>query len=88
LVPFTVKVKAPLPAVALEGTRDVIVGTGFSGGVMVKSRLFDVPPPGAGLKTVTATVAALRISLAPNPSVLALAMSSAEIEAVSWVLLT
>ena len=49
-LPFTVRVNAAPPAVAVEGLRDVSVGAGL---LMAKAELPDVPPPGAGLKTAT-----------------------------------
>lgn len=71
-VPFTVKVNAAPPAVAPLGERDVIVGAGL---FTVKVDEADVPPPGAGLVTVTGNVPALP-------------MSAAVIDAVSCVALT
>jgi hypothetical protein len=50
LVPFTVKVNVPRPAVLDEGLRLEIVGVGL---LTVKVRLPDVPPPGSGLVTDT-----------------------------------
>ena len=75
LVPFTVRVKAAPPAVAELGLRPVVVGTGLSGTLIVNVWAFEVPPPGAGLKTVTLAVPAT-------------AMSAALIDAVSCVALT
>ncbi len=72
LVPFTVRVKADPPAVADEGLRPVIVGNGL---LMVKVCAPEVPPPGAGLETVTLTVPAV-------------VMSEAGIDAVNCVALT
>lgn len=72
LVPLTVRVKAAPPAVALVGESEVIVGARL---LTVKLVAVDVPPPGAGFVTVT-------------PSVPAVAMSAAVIEAVTWVALT
>jgi len=63
-VPYTAKEKAAPPAVALEGTSEARVGTGLPRGLMVKFRLFEVPPPGAGLNTVTWAVPPVEISLA------------------------
>ena len=60
-VPFTVSVKALPPAVTEEGVIDVVVGTGL---LIVKVCPPDVPPPGAGLNTVTLAVPALAISAA------------------------
>ena len=70
LVPFTVRVKPAPPAVADVGLRLVVVGTGLSGTLIVKVWELEVPPPGVGLKTVTLAVPAV-------------AMSAAEIEAVT-----
>jgi hypothetical protein len=57
-VPFTVSVKAALPSKAVVGEMVVIAGVGF---VMVKVAEADVPPPGAGLVTVTPGVPAVEI---------------------------
>jgi hypothetical protein len=61
LVPFTVRVNAAPPAVALEGESEVAVGSGF---LMVNVRAFDVPPPGVGFTTVTNAVPPVAMSLA------------------------
>ena len=58
-VPFTVKVNAAPPAVAPFGERVEIVGAGL---LMVNVCAPEVPPPGAGLVTVTGTVPAVAIS--------------------------
>jgi hypothetical protein len=50
LVPLTVNVNAPEPALAVVGEIDVVVGTGL---FTVNATEFEVPPPGAGLVTVT-----------------------------------
>ena len=50
LVPFTVMVKAASPTFLLVGEMLVVVGTGL---FTVRTCGFDVPPPGAGLMTVT-----------------------------------
>jgi hypothetical protein len=71
-VPFTVRVNAAPPAVAPFGDSEVIVGAGL---LIVKVCAPEVPPPGAGLVTVTFT----------GPAV---AMSAAVIEAVTCVALT
>ena len=60
-VPFTVRVKAGPPAVALAGLRLVIVGTGL---LMGKGTGLEVPPPGEGLKAVTLAVPAEAMSAA------------------------
>jgi len=59
-VPFTVKVNAAPPIMALIGETLVMVGVGLIGAglTMVKGTAFEVPPPGAGLVTVTAAVPA------------------------------
>jgi hypothetical protein len=72
LLPFTVSVKAGPPAVAEAGLRPVVVGTGLLAALIVKVWAFEVPPPGAGLNTVTVAVPAVT-------------MSEAVIAAVSWV---
>ena len=71
-VPFTVKVNDPPPAVALGGESDLVVGIGLS---IVNVSGADVPPPGAGLVTVTMAVPAV-------------AMSAAVIMAVTFVAFT
>ena len=60
-VPFTVRVKAAVPAVALDGERELMVGIGLAA-LMVNAALLEVPPPGAGLNTVTWPVPAEAIS--------------------------
>ena len=65
LPPFTVKVNGVPPAVALEGVIIVMVGIGFGIELIVNiAGGEDVPPPGAGLETVTAAVLAVAMSLA------------------------
>ena len=72
LVPFTVRGKAASPAVLLVGFKLVVVGTGLVL-LMVNVRAgVEVPPPGAGLNTVT-------------PAVPTEVMSDAVMEAVSCV---
>src|SRR4029453_5044438 len=54
--PFTVRVKPGPPALTAFGCRLVSMGTGLSppdGGVTLKKSVFDVPPPGAEVTTVT-----------------------------------
>ena len=70
---MTVRVNPDPPAVALEGLRLVRTGTGFSG-FIVKVNALEMPPPGAGLNTVTDA----------DP---ATAMSAAVIDAVNWLAL-
>lgn len=57
-VPLTVKVKAPLPSIVLLGEIVVTVGTGLGCGFTLNARAGEVPPPGAGLVTVTCAVEA------------------------------
>ncbi len=59
-LPFTVSVKAEPPAVRDKGLKFEIVGAG--GSVIVKLWAFEVPPPGAGLNTVTLAVPAAAMS--------------------------
>jgi len=63
-LPFTVKVKAVVPAMAEGGASEVIDGAGLFGGLMVKLVLPEAPPPGAGLNTVTWAVADAAMSVA------------------------
>ena len=72
-VPLTVRLNAGPPTLALDGLRLVIVGAGLL--LIEKVAALDVPPPGAGLKTVTLA----------DPAV---AMSAAGMLAVSRVSLT
>ena len=71
---MTVRVNAELPIVALAGESAVIEGAGLLA-VIVKLCAFEVPPPGAGVNTVTLALPAL-------------VSSAAEIGAVSWEALT
>jgi hypothetical protein len=72
-VPVAVNVNAAPPAVALVGEIELSVGTGFVAAIVNVTEP-DVPPPGVGLKTVTAAVPVA-------------AMSLAGMAAWSWVLL-
>ena len=62
-VPVVDSVKAAPPANALVGAIEVSVGAGFVA-VIVNVTELDVPPPGVGLKTVTAAVPVAVMSLA------------------------
>jgi hypothetical protein len=62
-VPVAVNVNAAPPAVAVAGEIELSVGTGFVA-VIVNVAEPDVPPPGVGLKTVTAAVPVAAMSLA------------------------
>src|SRR5258708_7171592 len=72
LVPVTVSVKAALPADVLVGDSVESVGDGL---VTLNVCAAEVPPPGAGVTTVTDAIAAV-------------ARSEAGMAAVSWVALT
>jgi len=72
-VPVRVNVKAAPPAVAEVG--EIKVSVGPAAALIVKDTVADVPPPGAGFVTVTFAVPAV-------------AISAAEIAAVSCVALT
>src|SRR5712691_4962441 len=61
-VPFTVSVNAGPPAGADAGLSPVVVGSGLGAEEMVKVCAFDVPPPGAGLNTVTDAVPIVAMS--------------------------
>ncbi|MGH2506136.1 MAG: hypothetical protein ACRDHZ_01740 [Ktedonobacteraceae bacterium] len=61
--PLTVNVNAPLPADAEAGLSEIRDGTGLDDWI-VKTNALDVPPPGAGLTTVTTAVPAVATSLA------------------------
>jgi hypothetical protein len=62
-VPVAVSVKAAPAAAALVGEIELSVGTGFVA-VIVNVTEPEVPPPGVGLKTVTAAVPVAAMSLA------------------------
>ena len=57
LAPLTVRVKLLLPTTFDDGEIELIVGTGFL--PTTNDFAFEVPPPGAGLKTVTLNVPAV-----------------------------
>src|SRR5580698_6816985 len=59
--PYTSIVNAALPALMLDGFSDVRLGTGL---LMLNVFALEVPPPGAGLSTVTLAVPAAAMSLA------------------------
>ena len=61
LLPLTVNENAALPAWELDGLKLLMTGTGL---LMTKFTAVEVPPPGAGLTTVTADVPAVAISTA------------------------
>ena len=61
-VPFTVSVKAAPPATAELGFMDAAVGEGLP---MAKVSALEVPPPGAGVETVTEAVPPAAMSALP-----------------------
>src|SRR5437660_138860 len=63
-VPLTIRVKPAVPALALLGDSELIVGTRLGGMLIVNVRALDVPPPGLGEKTRTAAVPAIARSAA------------------------
>jgi len=78
-VPFTVKVKAAPPLVALVGDNVVIVGTGL---FTANSELAEVPPPGAGFATVTLKFPAVTISAAVINAVTCVALTKVVVAGV------
>jgi len=72
-VPFTVSVKAAPPIAALAGERVVIVGIGL---FTANGEFPDVPPPGAGLVTVTLNVPAVAMSPAVMDAVICVAFTN------------
>jgi len=73
-VPVRVNVKAPPPAVAEVGAIKVSVGPAAA--LIVKDTVADVPPPGAGLVTVTFAVPAVAISAAVIAAVSCVALTN------------
>src|ERR1700687_1909081 len=71
-VPLTVSVNPAPPAVVLFGESVVIVGIGL---VTAKFIVFDVPPPGAGLVTVTGNVPTTAMSAAAIDAVICVALT-------------
>jgi hypothetical protein len=72
-VPVRVNVKAAPPVVAEVGAIEVSAGAETA--LIVKDRFADVPPPGAGLVTVTAAVPAVAISAAVIAAVSCVALT-------------
>ena len=73
-VPVIVSVKHAPPTVAEVGAIEVSVGA--ETGLMVNDRVPDVPPPGAGLVTVTVAVPAVAISAAVIAAVNCVALTN------------
>ena len=72
-VPVRVNVKAAPPTAAETGAIEVSVGPETA--LIVKERVPDVPPPGAGLVTVTVAVPAVAISAAAIAAVNCVALT-------------
>ena len=73
-VPVRVNVKAAPTAMAEVGAKEV--SDGPAAALIVKDRLPDVPPPGAGLVTVTVAVPAVAISAAVMAAVSCVALTN------------
>ena len=73
-VPVRVNVKAAPPAAAEAGAIEVSVGPETV--LIVKDRVPDVPPPGAGLVTVTVAVPAVAMSAAVIAAVSCVALAN------------
>ena len=77
-VPFTVNVKAAPPAVAELGLKLVMAGVGL---LIVKVCALEVPPPGAGVTTVTEAVPAVAMSVAGMAAVSCVALTKVVVRA-------
>ena len=82
--PFTVRVKAPLPALALVGEMFVIVGTGLVAALMSKTDAGEVPPPGAGLVTVICEVPEAAMSAALMAAEICVALTKVVVREVPF----
>src|SRR5882762_1402711 len=82
-VPFTVSVNAAVPAVAFAGDSELIAGTGFVA-LIVKAELPDVPPPGAGLNTVTCATIANNMSRAETAACNCVALTNVVVRFVPF----
>jgi hypothetical protein len=87
-VPITVKVKACAPTGAQLGSRELIVGTAFVPLGTSKFTVFEVPPPGAGLVTVTAAVPAEAMAVARMAAVNCAELTNVVVRAVPAKLTT
>ena len=84
LVPLTVSTNAPPPAVAEFGLILVMVGNGFCTALIVKLTELEVPPPGAGLTTVTFAVPAAAMSVAGIVAVSCVALIKVVVRALPF----
>jgi hypothetical protein len=80
-VPLTVSVKAAPPATALFGEIRAIVGTGLPP-LMVKFTEFEVPPPGAGLVTLTGAVPVVAMAAAGMVTINSVELTNVMVSAV------
>lgn len=83
-VPLTVSVKPVPPAVTAFGLKPVIVGMGFCAWPILKLTALDVPPPGAGLLTVTLDVPVVAMSVAGICAVSCVALTNAVVRALPF----
>src|SRR2546422_1020127 len=79
--PVTVSVKAAAAAVALLGRSDESVGPGA---LTVNVRAVEVPPPGAGLNTVTEAVPGVARSVAEMAAVSCVALTNVVVRAAPF----
>ena len=69
LLPVIVNVKPAPPARAEDGVKPVVAGTGLGAVLIVNGCELEMPPPGAGLNTVTWAVPELAMSAADMAAV-------------------
>jgi hypothetical protein len=79
-------VKAEPPVAALFGEMEVIDGTGLP--TVVKFTVFEVPPPGAGFVTVTATIPAAAMAAAGMVAVNCVELTNVVVRAIPAKLTT
>ena len=87
-VPFTVSENAAEPAAMLAGASEVIVGAGLFAALIVKFTAAEVPPPGAGLVTVTGVVPAVVTALAAMVALIWVALTNVVVCATPLKLMT
>jgi len=87
LLPMTVSAKARLPCGALDGDSEPITGAGLAV-FIVNGSAPEVPPPGAGLETVTLAVPDAPSSVAGTCAVSWLALTKLVGRAVPFQLIT
>jgi hypothetical protein len=77
-VPFTVRVKAPVPATTPVGDSEVMVGAGL---FTAKFMVFEAPPPGVGLVTTTGKLPAVVTSPARMAAVTTVELTNVVVRA-------